>query len=1109
MIPDSLRSYMRRFDARLRQQRLLRAIASGALVFLGAGLVWCLADRMATLGGAARLVLLLVSVGAALWRVAPALVAWLKQETDWRGLAVVMEQRDRRFGERLVTVTSRAEDGKQNGASQEMLARIALELGREVAGRSVRDVLPGRRVAAPWVTVLVAVLAICPLGFIPQLDLPRLAVRFLLPMRETPAATTTRLTVVPGDVDLVEGQALQVKVRALRLGKGSVTLHARYVKHEWFTLNMSADAEGVYAASITPLEQDVEFYVAGGDAMSAVYHARVLRKPVITEFEIKYQYPAYTALTPATVRNSDGLIEGPAGTRATIQIHSSEPLAAATLTAGTQTLAMQPTEDPNVREATITLTKDQKVDLGLSSTRGMVGAAPATTQVRIVPDDAPVAQLLGPAGDLWLSPSAIVPIRFDAGDDFALGLVEVHVRINPFGRRRADDDAETAANFAPGVDLPIPLSGDVRRQVGEVRLDLAALHLAVGDMVSVRLRVEDRSGHSGLSDAIFIVTAPASVTDRQRRLGEALDAAARGAGGGDDDLMVALLGAVAACDVPARADVLAWVADRVVDEGSRGRVSPVLENLARAQRAEMLLKDLENLEQVRGKLPVGDAPAVERARKRVAALEVEVQSQLRRLNVDARQARESLREIAGGWERETRRVVDLAQAAQQAMEKMDHAGRAGRIVERLEAAAQVQTLRPDADLIWARDLQRAATAAANLNASASRGAALNGGGRFSTVLAVLQREHRVRRTQAAAVGDPDDVLAARQQLAEWANSGASPQTALRQMESLTSHASAETVLRNFSNALAIDRALGGEVTAAARRSTRSLLAANETARQMDLAAALDALILQQEALNQELESAATSSGRSNDLSARQSRLLDAVAELVKRFGAVGGEARLKLTAELAGAERAMEAIQSSARDAHAAGEAEVDLPRLIGQVERAVLAAGHFPEASEVRVRFEKLLPALEKLEQQEDAELDTGPERGELERMIDEVRPVMVSAADAIAGAEPLCAAQIHLSYAMDLLERKPISYGATLVESNAGLAALRAAGMEAARRAARARALRIPIMAKAMWRESAATPLPIAAPTRRQNGDDDGSVEAYFRAMGMKRIAPAATED
>jgi len=255
-------------------------------------------------------------------------------------------------------------------------------------------------------------------------------------------------------------------------------------------------AEAKFTFTLPAVERDLRYYVSGGDAATREFRVRSLRPPAVSEFRIRYTYPAYANRPPLTVTNTDGLIEAPAGTQATVTITATEPLQSALLTVGGEKVLMSRTDRDNVRTATIKVAKPGPYSLDMISNREVPGGGPTGMFVRALSDQAPLVRVPQAGESLRLNPRDIVPITYQVLDDY--GLESLTVR--------------TQVNGAAGADLTVPIVGDARRQEGTFNLDLATIKLGVGDVVTITLAARDRAGQQAGSAPLQVLLAPGRST---------------------------------------------------------------------------------------------------------------------------------------------------------------------------------------------------------------------------------------------------------------------------------------------------------------------------------------------------------------------------------------------------------------------------------------------------------------------------------------------------------------------------------------------------------------------------------------------------------------------
>jgi hypothetical protein len=541
VLPPAVRTYVHDFDARARRLAVLRGIGIAAAALLAWVLACCLVDRVAQLAPTTRLWLLGIGItGTAVlvwWFVARA----LRRDVDWADAAERIESRTPVFGQRLVTVVSRVLGPAEHRGSDEMLRALLRDVSGQAERRDPSSLLPLRQVAWPWVVVALLAGTFAILARVPAVQLNDLGRRFFLPLADVPPVTTTRLSVSTGNRDIVQSAPLRVEANVARMRPGAQVLVfvSGEADGEWSRSTMEPVSAaqrsdgGQFAFTISSVDRDFRYYVTADDARSRTFAVRVKRPPAVARFAIRYDYPAYSGRSALTVVNSDGLIEAPIGTRATVTITATEPLDGAVLAVGPERITMDridatgdvaPADAARMRRAAVTVSEDTRYALELLSDRQVPGVGPAgTMQIRAIPDGKPLVRLSRAGESLRLHPREILPLSYQALDDYGIESLNLVAQVNS----------------ATPVEVPLELRGDARRQERGYEFDLATLPLTVGDVLTVSLAVTDSAGQRAATDAVQVLVSPRSVdVATYQRIAE-LERAANAAGTLNEQLAAA------------------------------------------------------------------------------------------------------------------------------------------------------------------------------------------------------------------------------------------------------------------------------------------------------------------------------------------------------------------------------------------------------------------------------------------------------------------------------------------------------------------------------------------------------------------------------------------
>lgn len=1009
-LPPAIRSFLRGYIARVRRIALLRATGIALACFLGWMLLCCLIDRFAHLSWGLRLVTLVVGTAAALTPLVPRLLA-MRRPPDLVAAAAAVEQRNPQFGQRLLTVTSRLLGAQRDRGSDEILIRLTREVGQQVALEQSARLVPWGSAAGPLVACLLLALVGAALLNVPPLRFNALARRFLEPLASIPPVTTTALSVSPGNADVMESRPITINVRAERLGDSSVTLFLSGDDREWTRVAMPPAGAGRFAFNVASVDRDLHYYVTAGDARTPDFSIRVLRPPTISQFRIRYEYPAYAHLPPTVVTNTDGHIEAPAGTRVLLAITASEPLQSALLTLGNDRTLMDHGPDSASRQVELVVRTDAKYAIDLISSREVSGAGPAGTSIHAVPDLPPQVRLARGGDSLRLNPRDIIPVWYEALDDYGIKALEIRAQVND----------------QPPVSGPIQIWGDLRRQQSVFNFDLATLPLGIGDVVKLTAVATDTAGHSTESLPLRVIISPRSIDlDAWERIGELrtarqlsrslLDqfedaAKARGEADAIKDrtsapflaaesradralssasqtatlLRQSLLRATTHSHAAALSVALAdWVdaaelesaaaddafrrggAAAGLPESQRNRLHDALDQaramqpriaaVEQGEQAAAVLADYENLQAARKRTAPKDEPSRRRLRETMERMRQDIATDAGQMGLDGAAADlENQLHIRVQAEQQiisAAAPVDFVAAADKWSQQARHDPQQRLGFEgRLSAAAQAEAIRPDANLIRARDLELASRAAGTL-ASAARSGRTPPGEVFNNFIRDLKTLLRPGGTDAAAGAAQQDLM----RLAEDTTALATRSTNLaaeerqRDAETLALQASAAAADHKYEKAATFDLAMARRLETSRHDTTAPTAPAftgdrfqhQQQAVEKEMAAArtLDDLGRQQEAL----AGAATRPAQAAD---QQRSVADQIAgvERQREDEAVwatdaGGNGRDRAASEVLAAQEQLSSLPQALAAAQAAGDARREAAMRAGMAADVAKAAG-------------------------------------------------------------------------------------------------------------------------------------------------------------------------
>lgn len=499
-LPISLQRCLRRFAWRRRIGQAARAAGLACAFLAGSVLGACLIDRFWPLTSWARLALLPGVSAAAVLLLRPwQLLGWWR--TDWLVIAADIE-RHGQFGQQLQTLVAQSLERPAYRGSGALLAQIARNVESQVAADPPR--MSWAPILRPWVAASFVCLSAVMLLPSEPLGLRLLLQRLMQPQLNLPPVSSTRLHVQPGDVDLVQNQSLTITVRARRLPEEALDLYTSQDGQSWVQHLLLPRSDGQFVFTVPSVERDLRYYLAGGDATTSIYSARVHRPPSVNEFQVRYEFPSYLDRAPQTLTTMDPSFQAPADTVAMLGIVPSEPLRHATLRSGSASIPLSLDRQTRQWQARLVMQRDQAMELHMLSAYGLSGRSPQRLMLRAIPDRPPSARLLWPTEDFCSHTRQELTVAYQASDDNALAAVYLIVQVN--GRQVRQ--------------IPLTMAGDLRQQQGQVTLDPSGLDAHVGDVLSFAVAAEDRSpgpSRRSVSDFRHVVLALGQMDSSQRQ----------------------------------------------------------------------------------------------------------------------------------------------------------------------------------------------------------------------------------------------------------------------------------------------------------------------------------------------------------------------------------------------------------------------------------------------------------------------------------------------------------------------------------------------------------------------------------------------------------------
>ena len=348
-----------------------------------------------------------------------------------RGLTAVAQDIDEavpRLEERWSTVTelSVSDEPPQRRGSETLIRRVtdeAVDRAELVAASRVVE----RPKLHRWEWAMLGIAALLLLAMITDPSQMRVLMqRYLSPQTNI---TLTRVASVTGDTVVGKNEPLTIEAQLDGRKRDQAALVIRSDDAEPFAIPLVRAAEGEvdFAYTIRAVSSPFDYRVRSGDGQTIWHHVAVRERPRIEDIAFRITPPEYSELPvqePAALPRRARALEG---SRLEVAFRSTQPLASMQLQLGKdQFEAMTPVGDRWYRYEKV-LTENITFLPMLQNEYGLTNRNPPRCHVTVYPDRPPVVEVVSPADEITVRPEDVVPIEFEAADDFGIDSAELLV----------------------------------------------------------------------------------------------------------------------------------------------------------------------------------------------------------------------------------------------------------------------------------------------------------------------------------------------------------------------------------------------------------------------------------------------------------------------------------------------------------------------------------------------------------------------------------------------------------------------------------------------------------------------------------------------------------
>ncbi len=299
------------------------------------------------------------------------------------------------------------------------------------------------------------------------------------------------LTVQPGNKTIRRKSDQMITAHLLGFNAHQVTLHAKYGDAtKWDSTVMQSGTDGnAYQFKFVGLSDPVEYYVQADNTESKHFKIAVKDLPGVKRVKVALHFPTELGLKDA-VQDPGGDIRAVEGTQAEVSILTDKPLDNGVLMFEDGSKLDLTKGDGNWLTAKIAVHKDGSYH---------VAALDGNDAIRISDDyfiesgkdEPPSVRIVNPGRDPKVSPIEEVPVTVEASDDFGVEAMDLHYSVNG----------------GPEQVVPLLKTKGVKEASGSKLLALEDFKLVPGDLISLYATAKDAT-HTTKSEIIFAQAEP-------------------------------------------------------------------------------------------------------------------------------------------------------------------------------------------------------------------------------------------------------------------------------------------------------------------------------------------------------------------------------------------------------------------------------------------------------------------------------------------------------------------------------------------------------------------------------------------------------------------------
>ncbi|MBD3272347.1 MAG: hypothetical protein GF384_07405 [Elusimicrobia bacterium] len=393
----------------------------------------------------------------------------------------IMLQKEMGLNDRIINALQLGQEPVRQGISSELTDEYVQTNVKEVVKKSAPSLWKQSAYVEPFTRMGAAVVIALILSFVP----PRIFPSFFMRLYGTAGVNQIYrfIDIAPKDIAVAEGSDLVISIKAKTQLPAPVQLFLKTSRVSWEEVMLRQVSAVQWEYRIDHVIEKIWYYAKLRDMKTGSFAILPQAIPRIVETIITYRYPSYTGKPEERITNYP-FIQSVAGTVVDISVQMNIPVAQAELVFG-DARKIQASIDGTTLAASFVLDTEGSCRWVITDLENNIKTETVPMPIKLDDDFQPQISILAPAEDLITAADHVVPITYQATDDFGITRITLVYRKQP----APDELRKILQRF----------TGESKTIIDDYSWKIASLGLGPGERVEYFLEAEDNNVVTGPS----------------------------------------------------------------------------------------------------------------------------------------------------------------------------------------------------------------------------------------------------------------------------------------------------------------------------------------------------------------------------------------------------------------------------------------------------------------------------------------------------------------------------------------------------------------------------------------------------------------------------------